>query len=131
MKTIGTPVSRLDGKLKVTGGARYAADVVLPGLVHAVIVGAKVPAGEIITLDTKAADASPGVIKVLTHRNVPKLAGPLDSPPAGQKAMPLQSSTITFEGEPIAVVVAGTLEEATEAARRIHAEYRGAPFVTD
>ena len=131
MKTIGKPISRLDGTWKVTGSAHYAADVVRPGLTHAVIVGATIPAGEIISIDTKTAEAGAGVIKVLTYQNVPKLAGPLDSPPAGQKMMPLQSPVVTFEGEPIAVVIAETLEEATEAAKHVRVDYRVAPFVTD
>lgn len=132
MKTIGQSQSRVDGRLKVTGGALYAADRRLEKPVrHAVLVGAAIPAGEILNLDTSEAERAPGVIKILTHRNAPKLTLPMDAPPAGQKNLPLQGATIHFEGEPIAVVVADTLENATHAAKLVRAEYRKLEYCTD
>lgn len=73
---IGKPLDRVDGRAKVTGGAKYAAEHNLPGTVHAVLVMATIPAGRIRSIDDSAAKASPGVIAVLSHLNAPKMNPP-------------------------------------------------------
>jgi len=70
---IGAPVSRLDGQLKVTGAARFAAEFSVDGMVYAALAYSTIPRGRINTLDTCAAEASPGVVLVMTHKNAPKL----------------------------------------------------------
>src|SRR3954469_24610209 len=70
---VGAPLDRVDGRLKVTGGARYAAEFPTANLAHAAIVASTVPVGRITSIDTKAAEAAPGVLRVITHLNAPKL----------------------------------------------------------
>jgi xanthine dehydrogenase YagR molybdenum-binding subunit len=72
-RVIGKPLDRVDGRLKVTGKARYAAEHHLPGLVHGVLVGSTVARGRVAAIDTAAAEKAPGVIAVLTHRNAPAI----------------------------------------------------------
>src|SRR5689334_18884312 len=112
---IGQPVSRLDGHAKVTGAARYSADTPVNDVLFAVLVASTIPCGRVTHIDTTAAAADPGVVRIFTHENTPKLAI-LPSPPAGQALMPLQSDGILYEGQPIALVVADSLERATAAA---------------
>jgi xanthine dehydrogenase YagR molybdenum-binding subunit len=68
---IGKPVSRVDGRLKVEGKARFAAEVPLEGLEYAALVYSSIARGRIATLDTAEAEASPGVTLVMTHLNAP------------------------------------------------------------
>jgi hypothetical protein len=65
---IGSPISRLDGSLKVRGAARFAAEVPLENMVYAALVYGTIPSGRIATLDTQAAEAAPGVVLVMTYR---------------------------------------------------------------
>ena len=58
-KIVGKPVNRVDGRLKVTGGAKYVADVPMAGMVHAVLVGSTIARGRIRSMDTKAAESAP------------------------------------------------------------------------
>ena len=127
--TIGQPVSRLDGPAKVTGAALYTADRPVRGITFAVLVPATIPSGSIVAIDAAEAEPAPGVLKVLTHLNTPRLQRV--SMPAGQTFLPLQTDRIEYEGQPIAVVVADTLQNATYAAAKVHAAYRAAPFRTD
>src|SRR5215472_12866160 len=75
-RLIGTPVNRVDGRRKVTGTAQYAAEIMVPNLAHAVLVGSTVPSGRVVGIETTAAEGAPGVMLVLTHRNRGPL-GPL------------------------------------------------------
>jgi xanthine dehydrogenase YagR molybdenum-binding subunit len=127
---IGTPLSRADGQAKVTGGARYTADTQVEGLTYGVFAASTIPNGHLTRLGTAEAEQAPGVLKVLTHLNMPKLQA-LSHPPAGQSYMPLQQDRIYYEGQPIALVVAETLEQALHAAGLIKAEYAREPVVTD
>ncbi len=127
---IGKPLSRLDGKPKVTGGARYTADTSVEGLTYAVFATATIPHGRITRIDAVAAETAPGVLKVLTHLNTPKLK-PIQHPPAGQSLMPLQDDRILYEGQPVALVIADTWERARQAADLVRFEYARAPFLMD
>jgi xanthine dehydrogenase YagR molybdenum-binding subunit len=72
---IGQPVSRVDGRLKVTGEARYAAEFDPgPNLAYAVIVDSTIPNGRVASIDASAAEQAPGVLRVITHLNAPRLA---------------------------------------------------------
>src|ERR1700704_1756121 len=120
--TVGQPVSRIDGRLKVTGAARYSAEVPLPGLVHAVMVDSRVARGRIRTLDAGAAERAPGVLAVITHLNASPLFYPADAPQGGASTLrrvalrAFAGAQIHFAGQHVAVVVADTLERATYAA---------------
>lgn len=127
---IGKPVARLDGPDKVTGRARYAADTPVEHLAHGVIVVSKIPHGQIRAIEERAAKAAPGVLAIVTHANMPRLHA-VTVPPAGQTVLPLQSDTVAYEGEPVAVVVADTLEQATHAASLIAVEYERKPAILD
>jgi xanthine dehydrogenase YagR molybdenum-binding subunit len=75
--SIGDPVDRVDGPLKVTGGALYPSDFSFPDLTHAVLVQSTIAAGTIRGIDAANAEAAPGVLAVITHENAPALvAGP-------------------------------------------------------
>ena len=120
---VGQPLSRVDGRAKVTGAAKYSAEYNnLPGTVHAVLKTSDVARGRITGFDTSAAQKQPGVLAILTHQNIPRLAKtPNDA--EGKKAigapmgfMPLTGDQIYYAGQPVAVVVADTLEHAQYAA---------------
>lgn len=132
---IGTPVSRLDGPLKVRGGAQFAAEVPLDGLVYAALAYATIARGRIVALDTVAAEAAPGVVLVMTHHNAPRMNTPAvfgSSPTAaGPADLPImQDDRIHWNGQPIAVVLAATQEEADYAASLIVATYAAEPATT-
>ena len=90
MSLIGQPVSRVDGHAKVTGGARYAAEFDVAGVVHAALVTSTIARGSILTMDTAAAEKADGVLAVITHLNAERLPyrrmkeRPLVDPPSGE-----------------------------------------------
>jgi xanthine dehydrogenase YagR molybdenum-binding subunit len=122
MSGVGSSVSRLDGPAKVTGAARYAADTPAAGIAYGVFVPATIARGRIATLDASDAERAPGVLRVFAPATFPKLA-PIGSPPAGQSFMPLQDDTVRYEGQPIALVVAETLEQAQHAASLVRVTF--------
>ena len=71
---IGQPLDRVDGPRKVTGRARYSAEITLPHLAHAVVVGALVPSGRVRAIDLSEAERADGVLAVLTHHDLPRIA---------------------------------------------------------
>ena len=132
---IGQPVSRVDGRQKVTGGATYAAEFDLPGLAHGAIVRSTVANGRIASIDSAAAERAPGVLAVLTHRNAPRLAyrphkGAAD-PAVGERLHVLQDDRVSHQGQPIALVIAETLEQANHAAALLRVAYAPEPATTD
>jgi xanthine dehydrogenase YagR molybdenum-binding subunit len=130
---IGAATPRVDGTAKVTGEARYAAEFTPAGLVHAVLVQSTVPAGWITGIDTAQALQMRGVLAVLTHQNAPRLAAATMFPTGGvsQSLVPLQDGRVRFTGQPVGLVVAETLEQATDAANQLKIGYQAAPFVAD
>ena len=133
--TIGTPVSRLDGPLKVKGAARFAVEFALDDMVYAALVHSSIPRGRIVTLDTAAAEAAPGVVLVMTHRNAPRMNPPAvfgSSPTAvGPSDLPiLQDDRIHWNGQPVAAVLAETQEHADHAASLIRVAYAEEPSTT-
>ena len=126
---IGQPVDRVDGRLKVTGQARYAAEFSYPGLVHGVSLGSTVAAGRVRDIDTTAAEKAPGVLLVLTHKNVPKMPPPAPETPQNRftRATPLlQDTVIHHHGQLIGFVVAETIEQARHAATLMQVSYDAA-----
>ncbi|EBA07236.1 xanthine dehydrogenase family protein molybdopterin-binding subunit [Sagittula stellata] len=121
----GQPVTRRDGIAKVTGAATFAADNLPDGLLHAVYVPATVARGRVASLDVAAAEAHTGVTKVYTPANRPPLQGSPDDKPNmfSMRIEALQDDTVRYAGQPIALVVAETLEAATEGARLLAPRY--------
>jgi xanthine dehydrogenase YagR molybdenum-binding subunit len=132
---VGTPQSRVDGRLKVTGQARYAADHPVDGVVYAAVVDSSVGRGRITGVDTRAALAHPGVLRVISHLNAPKLPyrdNPgSNNPPPGTRLRVFQDDRVRFFGQPVAVVVAGTLEAAQHAAHLVEVSYAAEQPSTD
>jgi xanthine dehydrogenase YagR molybdenum-binding subunit len=136
---IGKETSRVDGVAKVTGKAKYAAEFQVPNLAYGFIVLGTVAKGRIRAIDTREAERAGGVIRVLTHLNAPKLGPKISTEEAPPRAQPepdksfraLQSDRIFFNGQPVALVVAETYEQARYAARLVKVTYDAQPHVTD
>ncbi|GAB3857601.1 xanthine dehydrogenase family protein molybdopterin-binding subunit [Hymenobacter terrigena] len=123
-------MNRVDGRLKVTGAATYSAEYELPGITYAVLVGSTIAKGRITGIDTKAAAGAPGVLAVITHFNSPKVPGfdtagkdPSQPPTVGGPIKIFNDDKIRFNDQPIAIVVADTLERARFAARLVKGLY--------
>jgi xanthine dehydrogenase YagR molybdenum-binding subunit len=122
---IGQPLTRRDGVLKVTGGARYAADNHPPGMLHAVLAVSSIARGRVTFLDVQAAKAHPGVVDVMTPANKPPLAQDPDAKenPFMFRLELLQTNHVRYANQPIAVVIAESLEAATEGAALLSPRY--------
>ncbi len=135
-QAVGMPMSRVDGRLKVTGGARYAAEFQVEDAAYGALVLSTVAAGQVTKIDTVAAEKAPGVLAVITHRNAGKVvlsekAKALVDPEVGRPLQPFQDDQVHYHGQPIAVVVADTFERATHAATLVRATYDEAKAVLD
>ncbi len=123
---------RLDGRAKVTGQARYAADLADDAAAnaeekrtaHAAVVQSTRASGRILAIDTAAACAMPGVLLVMTHLDAPRLK-PIQTLPGGElgRFLPLQDIHLHYNGQPLAVVVADTREQARYAASKVQVRY--------
>lgn len=126
----GQPVNRVDGPLKVTGLTTYAYEHWDAGQpLYGFIVGATIGKGRIATIDTTRAERSPGVKLVMTHKNAPA-QGAIDPaiPSAYSRAYPvLDGPDVHHYGEPIALIVAATWEQARGAASLIDVTYTAEP----
>jgi xanthine dehydrogenase YagR molybdenum-binding subunit len=120
--SIGEPLTRPDGRDKVTGRARYAADYHAPNLLYAALVTATIPAGRVTAIDTSMALAATGVVLVLTHREMPRL-NPLTAPVLAQSLMPMQGDEIRHEGQPVAMVLGETIEAAEAGVDLVRVSY--------
>ena len=126
---IGQPLTRRDGVLKVTGAARYAADNHRPGMLYAVLVVSSIARGRVVALDVAAAKAHAGVVEVMTPANKPALAQDPDekSNPFMFRLDLLQNDRVRYANQSIAVVIAQTLEAATEGAALLSPRYEAEP----
>jgi xanthine dehydrogenase YagR molybdenum-binding subunit len=129
MGVIGKPIDRIDARLKVTGGAKYAAEFPVPGVVHAVLVQSTIAAGSISGFELSEAHDMPGVLAIITPDNAGKLSSPKDVPQAVAGPL-LQSRDILFNGQHVAVVVAETLDQALAAAARVTVHYTNGEAAT-
>ena len=125
---VGTSLSRVDGPLKVMGKARFAAEVTLPNLTYAALAYSAIAKGRIAEIDTAAAKAAPGVLLVMTHKNAPRMPAPpliMADPKgaAGSNLPVMQDDRIHWNGEPVALVLAETQEQASHAADLIQVRY--------
>ncbi|MEW5810473.1 MAG: xanthine dehydrogenase family protein molybdopterin-binding subunit [Actinomycetota bacterium] len=120
---LGGYISRIDGRPKTTGAARYSADYHEPDLVHAVLVSATIGLGTITAMDTDAARRAPGVLAVYTPF-APLRLQPVAQDALGEKYRPLQDREVRFHGQAIGVVVADSFEHARDAAAMITTDYQ-------
>jgi xanthine dehydrogenase YagR molybdenum-binding subunit len=130
MGVIGAGIDRVDGSLKLQGRATYSGDVVLPRMAHAVMVLSTIAGGKITAIHTAEAQSRPGVLLVMTHLNAPKLPDggrAAVNPPAGRVLCLLQDDQVHFNRQPIAVVVAETLDQASAAAAHVKVRYAEQP----
>lgn len=118
---VGRAIPRVEGRAKVTGEAGYAADTLLPGMLHGCLLLSTIARGRITRIDTTRAKAAAGVVDVFTHRNMPRLVKP--GPPYPKGFVPLQDPAIHHAGQPVAYVLARTLEQAQDAASLVDVEY--------
>ncbi len=125
---VGAPIDRVDGRLKVTGAAKYSAEITLPGLAYGVMV-LSTAASATAQVDADAARRAPGVIAVMTPQNAPRVDS--GGKGAGDRTlMVLQDDLVRYDRQPVAVVVADTFERATDAAAMVRVRYTAAAAAT-
>jgi xanthine dehydrogenase YagR molybdenum-binding subunit len=133
---IGRSVDRVDGHQKVTGAARYTAEIGLPGLTHAALVGATIPSGRVAAIDDSRAIAAGGVLAILTHQNMPAveplrlLPSLVGGPAPGESFFPMQDDVVHYAGQPVALVIADSHEAAQHAASLVEVSYVRTPSIT-
>src|SRR4030081_845391 len=119
---VGKPLDRVDGRLKVTGSARYAYEIQQNAL-YGFVVEASIGKGKIKSIDTRAAEKAPGIVLILTHRNAPA-----QGTGNHREAHPvLTGPEVTRYGQPVAFVVAESFEQARAAAYLVDVEYNRSP----
>lgn len=124
---IGQPLGRIEGPAKVTGEAKYTADVLLPGMIWGKVLRSPLPHAKIVSIDTQEAEQMPGILAVLTAKDLPDLlTGRLvyDMPV-------LAIDRVRFIGEKVAVVAAEDPDMAEDALASIDVEYEEMPAVFD
>ncbi|MDQ2746494.1 MAG: xanthine dehydrogenase family protein molybdopterin-binding subunit [Acidobacteriota bacterium] len=129
---IGKPFSRVDGQLKVKGEAAFTAEFKVENIAYAALVYSTITKGKITKIDASEAEKSAGFIAIITHENAPKMNAPAPFPPDGDgasvsKLAVMSDAKIYWNGQPVAVVVAETLDQAEDAASRVKVEYDEEP----
>lgn len=133
---IGKPIRRVDGRAKVTGEAKYAAEYAAPGLAHGWVVSSPIARGKIASIDASEALTLPGVIQVFTHENRPRMAW-FDASyrdqiaPPGSPFRPLYDAEVHFSMQPVALIVADSLELARYASTLVRVEYKPREHATE
>jgi len=132
---IGQSISRLDGPLKVSGAARFAAEFPMEGMVYAALAYSTVPKGRMASLDIDAAKASAGVVLVMTHLNAPRMKPPplfmtAEKAASGDSLPVMQDDRVEWNGQPVALVLAETQEQADHACSVIRVTYDPEPAAT-
>ncbi len=132
LREVGRSVTRVDGPLKVMGRARFAAEVPFENLTYAALIYSSIARGKITAINTAEAEAAPGIVLVMTYKNAPRLVDPplLMTEPgaAAPSSLPImQNASIHWNGEPVAVVLGETQEQADHAATLIRVEYEMQP----
>ncbi len=132
MNFVGKPLDRVDGRLKVTGSARYTAEWDVPGLAYGAVVESAIAHGVVRSIDAAAAGRASGVLAVMTHENAPKLR-PLPEKVGAillrgeggvsEERQPLGDASIHYAGQALAVVIADTPERARHAATLVRVQY--------
>ena len=123
---VGANLPRVDGRLKVTGRADYAADRVVANVTHATLVTSTIARGRVTAIDTAEAERAPGFLGIFSHLNLPPLPDLKSFMQGGasmQAVMPLRDDQIHHAGQIVAIVVAETLEQSRHAAELVHVSY--------
>jgi xanthine dehydrogenase YagR molybdenum-binding subunit len=134
---IGDPISRVEGKQKVTGSAHYAAEYNLANMCYGVLITSTIANGRIRSIETKAAEKAAGVLVIITHLNAPKIPGyhvendNQGSRVYGQEFKVFYDDRIYFNHQPVALAVADTLERANYAASLVKITYRSESHISD
>src|SRR6185437_8710586 len=125
---IGPDLARIEGPAKLTGNARYAAEIPIKGLAYAALVQSTIAAGRIRSVDARQALAAAGVIAVMTHENAPRLDRTAESPQITMFPL-LQDDRVLFNGQHVALVIAESFEQATHAATLLAIDYERQPAI--
>src|SRR5207302_4901103 len=127
---VGPAPSRVDGRLKVTGAAKYAVELPITNCAYGWTVESNIAKGKILSIETKAAESAPGVLAVVTHLNAPKPKEPAAKKDRGQthgiqseERLPLSDDVIHYAGQYVALVVAKSIEQARYAASLVRVNY--------
>lgn len=128
---LGKETTRVDGLAKVTGKAKYTAEFQVPHVTYGFIVLSTVAKGRITGIDTREAEQAGGVIRIFTHLNAGKLGPVPKSGEPPQWSLPLQSDRVFFNGQPVALVVAESYEQARHASRLVKLTYQTEAHVSD
>src|SRR5579883_791237 len=127
---ISSPIDRVDGRRKVTGAARYAADYPIEKMAYAVPILSTIGKGRIKSIDREALLREPGVLEVLTRENCPRLSGTANDfgswTKLGEARLPFDDDGIHYAGQVVGMVIAETLEQANAAALNAEVEYESA-----
>jgi xanthine dehydrogenase YagR molybdenum-binding subunit len=130
-------LDRVDGRLKVTGAATYSAEYQFDNLAHAVLITSTIAKGRITKIDAKPAEEAPGVLAVVSHLNIPGIPGyapakqPAERAAIGTAFRVFYDELIYFSGQPVAMVIANTPEQARYAASLVHVDYQTEKHQTD
>jgi xanthine dehydrogenase YagR molybdenum-binding subunit len=132
---LGQPVSRVDGPRKVAGKAPFAAEFALDGMVFAALLYSTIAKGRIASLDTAEAERAPGVVLVMSHRNAPRMKAPplfmsASKAASGDSLPVMQDDKVAWNGQPVALVLAETQEQADHAKSLIRVTYEAEPAST-
>ena len=133
--TIGQPLTRVDGKLKVIGKATFAAEFQRSKVAYGALIQSTIGNGRVVNIDFSTAKSAPGVIGVLTRENAPRFKPYPDNltknGAPGESRVPLQDDNIYWVGQHLGVVVAETFEQATHAASLVRVQYEAkSPLVS-
>ena len=130
---IGQPLTRIDGRLKVTGAATYAAEFQRPKLAYGALIQSTTGNGRVTKIDLSAAKSAPGIIGILTRENAPRFKPYPDeltkNGAPGESRVPLQDDNVYWVGQHLGVVVAETFEQATHAASVVRVQYEAKPLL--
>src|SRR5438270_7230043 len=132
---IGKPLARVEGKLKVTGVAKYSAEFARPRLAYAALIQSTIANGRVSKIDLSAAQTASGVVGILTRENAPRFKPYPDDltkkGAPGENRVPLEDDQVHWVGQHLGVVVAESLEQADHAVSLVRVEYEtGAPSLT-
>ena len=126
---VGDPMDRVDGRLKVTGAAKYSAEYALPNMAYGVLITSTIAKGRIKSIESKQAERGSGVLAVISHLNSPKVPGyaqndhPAQPATVGKPLLAFKDDQVYSSGQPIAMVVADSLERAMHAASMVKVQY--------
>lgn len=123
--SIGDPLSRVDGPAKVAGTAKFSAEFPVRGMAYATLVMSTIPSGRVSRMDTAEAERAHGVVAVITPANAIRLAAP------ERRLTLLQDDQVFYRNQPIAMVVAETLEQSHYAAALVKPQYETAAAKLD